>query len=189
MAISEQIIYGLERISEVYKTLLWEKAKVHGISPIQIQLLLFIANHKSELCNITQLSKEFDLTKPTVSDAVKVLHHKKLLDKDFSSSDSRSYLLFLTNVGQDLIKEIGGYADPLENILTDLGPQQLESLYGTLTDLIFKLNQKGIIQVQRTCMGCRFHQKNKQTDYCNYLEKELFTQDIRLDCPEFDKKA
>ena len=37
--ISNKIIVGLERISEVFKVLLWEKAKLVGLSPIQIQIL------------------------------------------------------------------------------------------------------------------------------------------------------
>ncbi|MEO0333318.1 MAG: MarR family transcriptional regulator, partial [Bacteroidota bacterium] len=49
--VSSKIVAGLERISEAFKVLLWEKAKSLGLSPIQIQILIFIAYHKSELCN------------------------------------------------------------------------------------------------------------------------------------------
>ncbi|MEL6557873.1 MAG: MarR family transcriptional regulator, partial [Bacteroidota bacterium] len=35
--ISSKIVAGLERVSEVFKVLLWEKAKQVGLSPIQIQ--------------------------------------------------------------------------------------------------------------------------------------------------------
>ena len=75
--ISSKIVAGLERISEVFKVLLWEKAKMVGLSPIQIQMLIFIAFHKQELCNVSHLAKEFNITKPTVSDAIKVLDKKK----------------------------------------------------------------------------------------------------------------
>ena len=39
--ISSKIVAGLERISEAFKVLLWEKAKLLGLSPIQIQILIF----------------------------------------------------------------------------------------------------------------------------------------------------
>jgi hypothetical protein len=58
-----------------------------------------------------------------------------------------------------------------------------------LSQLIYKLNRTGILTVQRTCYGCKFHQKNIKTDYCNLLEQELLNQDIRLDCPEFQEKV
>ena len=81
-SITSKIVVGLERISEVFKVLLWEHAKVIGLSPIQIQILIFIAYHKQELCNVSHLAKEFNVTKPTVSDAIKVLDRKKFIVKD-----------------------------------------------------------------------------------------------------------
>lgn len=38
--VSSKIVAGLERISEAFKVLLWEKAKALGLSPIQIQILI-----------------------------------------------------------------------------------------------------------------------------------------------------
>ncbi len=96
--VSSKVVAGLERISEVFKILLWEKAKLVGLSPIQIQILLFIAYHKRNLCNVSHLAKEFNVTKPTVSDAVKVLNKKGFIIKDFSSSDSRSYSILLSDL-------------------------------------------------------------------------------------------
>ena len=75
--ISSKIVAGMERVSEVFKILLWEKAKLVGLSPIQIQILIFIAFHKRELCNVSHLAKEFNVTKPTVSDAVRILDKKE----------------------------------------------------------------------------------------------------------------
>ena len=188
MDLNESIKYGLERLSDVFKSLLWEKAKVHGISPIQIQLLIFVNKHHSELCNITHLSKEFNLTKPTVSDAVKVLHNKGYLEKDFSSADSRSYTLFATPKGKKLIESLNDYAFPFEHILNGMDTAQLASLYSAITELISKLNEHGIIQVQRTCFACRFYEQNKGKHYCNFLKKPLKSTELRLDCPEFEEK-
>ena len=66
-----KIVAGLERLSHVFKTLLWEKAKQHGLSPIQIQLLIFIQYHSDEKNTVSYLAKEFSVTKPTVSDAIR----------------------------------------------------------------------------------------------------------------------
>lgn len=186
--ISSKIVAGLERISEVFKVLLWEKAKTVGLSPIQIQILIFIAFHKSESCNVSHLAKEFNVTKPTVSDVIKVLDKKEMILKDFSSSDSRSYTIHLSTLGKEIVAETNDFADPLKKQIDDFNTTELESVFKTLSDLIYKLNRNGILTVQRTCYGCTFYQKNKKKDYCNLLEKELVTQDIRLDCPEFETK-
>lgn len=187
--VSSKIVAGLERISEVFKVLLWEKAKLVGLSPIQIQILIFIAFHKQELRNVSHLAKEFNVTKPTISDAVRVLDKKGMVSKDFSSSDSRSYTLQLTALGEKLVVETEDFAKPLKQQIDKFNANELESLFGTISELIYKLNRNGILRVQRTCYGCTFYQKNEKTDYCNLLQKELLTNDLRLDCPEYEEKA
>jgi DNA-binding MarR family transcriptional regulator len=186
--ISSKIIVGLERISEVFKILLWEKAKLVGLSPIQIQILIFITYHKQELCNVSHLAREFNITKPTISDAVRVLDKKGLIFKDFSSTDSRSYSIQLSQAGKKIIAETENFADPLKNQLKGIQPPDLESLFGTLSKLIYQLNSNGILTVQRTCYGCKFYEQTENNDFCNLLDKELLNSEIRLDCPEYEIK-
>jgi len=103
MKIEAKILNGLERISDVLKSLLWEKAKVYGISPIQIQILLFISDHHQDISNVSYLAKEFNVTKATISDAIRVLINKELLAKDHSPVDRRRYNLQITKKGAKLI--------------------------------------------------------------------------------------
>ncbi len=187
--ISSKIIAGLERISEVFKVLLWEKAKLVGLSPIQIQILIFITYHKQEFCNVSHLAKEFNVTKPTISDAVRILTKKEMITKDFSSSDSRSYSIRLSELGKNIVAETEDFADPLRNQIKDGNPEDLENLFQIVSKLIYQLNRNGILTVQRTCYGCKFYDKSGNKDYCNLLEKELLTSDIRLDCPEYEEKS
>lgn len=184
--VSSKIIAGLERISEAFKVLLWDKAKLLGLSPIQIQILIFIAYHKTEFCNVSHLAKEFNITKPTISDAIRVLDKKGLIIKEYSTSDSRSYSIGLSEIGTETVGEISNFANPIKMQLNSVGNAELESLFGTLSKLIHQLNTSGILSVQRTCYGCRFYSKESNRDYCNLLNKELRNKDIRLDCPEFE---
>lgn len=186
--ISSKIVAGMERVSEVFKIMLWEKAKLVGLSPIQIQIIIFIAFHNRHLCNVSHLAKEFNVTKPTISDAIKILDKKGLIIKDFSSADSRSYSISLSNLGTDIVSQTYDFSNPLKKQVDRLSQPELESLFSTLSQLIYKLNRNGILSVQRTCYGCTFYQKNKENDYCNLLEKELLNKDIRLDCPEYEEK-
>ena len=186
--ISSKIIVGLERISEVFKILLWEKAKLVGLSPIQIQILIFITYHKQELCNVSHLAKEFNITKPTISDAVRILDKKGMITKDFSSTDSRSYSIQLSQIGSKIVAETENFADPLKSQLKGIIQADLENLFRTLSKLIYQLNSNGILTVQRTCYGCKFHDKIESKDFCNLLDKELLNSEIRLDCPEYVEK-
>lgn len=186
--ITHKIVVGLERISEAYKALLWEKAKLYNISPIQMQLLTFISSHKIELCNVSSLAKEFNVTKPTISDAIKTLHQKGYIEKDFSTSDSRSYNLFITPTGKELLKEIGNYFSPISTEIEKLNTNTSDQLYITLSKLIYQLNKNGILTIQRTCFACAYYSKNKNTHYCSLIGGNLLNSEIRIDCPEFEEK-
>ncbi len=186
--LSSKIVVGLERISEAFKVLLWEKAKTLGLSPIQIQILIFISCHKSDLCNVSHLSKEFNVTKATVSDAIKVLEKKELVIKDFSPSDGRSYSILLSESGKKKVTETENFALPISKELQKIEAPDLHSLFETLSKLIYQLNRNQILSIQRICFGCQYHGLVANKDYCNLLEKELIKSEIRLDCPEFKLK-
>ncbi len=115
--LSAKITAGLERVSQAFKTLLWDKAKLLGLSPIQIQLLIFVAHHKSGWNNVSALANEFNVTKPTISDAVKVLDKKKLILKDYSSTDNRSYTIVLSEKGKAVVRETEDFANPVGQLL------------------------------------------------------------------------
>lgn len=186
--ISSKIVAGLERISEAFKVLLWQKAKLLGLSPIQIQILIFISYHKNDICNVSHLAKEFNITKPTISDAIRVLDKKGMITKDFSSRDSRSYSIRLSSFGKNIVKETENFANPLKSQLKSNEQTDLETVFRTLSKLIYQLNQTEILTVQRTCYGCIFYSQAENRDYCNLLDKELLNSEIRLDCPEYEKK-
>ncbi|MDY7395232.1 helix-turn-helix domain-containing protein [Aureibaculum sp. 2210JD6-5] len=186
--LSNKIVVGLERISEAFKALLWEQAKVLGLSPIQIQILIFIAYHKQELCNVSHLAKEFNVTKPTVSDAIKVLEKKGFIKKVPSSTDSRSYSISLSVHGKKIVKKTNSFANPIKNEVDKIKNADLEILYNSLNKLIYNLNKVGILNVQRTCYACIFYEKKDKQHFCNFLEKPLANKEIRIDCPEFDER-
>lgn len=186
--VKSKIVVGLERISEVFRVLLWDHAKKAGVSPIQIQILVFIAYHKPEYCTVSYLAKEFNVTKPTISDSVKALELKKMVRRNYSQEDKRSYQVALTSTGKKLVDDVDGYGEPLKGELANFNSPELDSLYNSVTQIIHGLNKQGIIQVQRTCYACAFHQSSDQKHFCSFLDKELTTSTIRLDCPEFEPK-
>jgi len=189
MELPLKIITGLERIGEVFKMLLWQKAKVYGISPIQIQILLFIPKKNPDLANVSYLAKEFNVTKPTISDAVRVLLKKGYLEKDYSPADKRRYNLQLSTAGKKLVEKLLDYRMPIVEEIAGMSEEELKVCFETISKLIYRLNQKGIIQVQRICFACKAYDGNKKdTHYCKLLEKKLLSQEIKLDCPEFKEK-
>ena len=70
--IESRIVVALERISEAFRVLLWNESKENSLSPIQIQILIFIYFHSLAKCKVGYLADEFNMTKATISDSVKV---------------------------------------------------------------------------------------------------------------------
>ena len=181
-----KISAGLERLSEAFRVLLWEYAKVIGLSPIQIQILIFVAFHDESLCNVSQLAQEFNVTKPTISDAVRVLNKKGLIAKIASPSDKRAYFIALSKEGNAIVKKTQHFAHPIRTLFDQIEKKEQEQFFKTLNKIIFRLNQNGILSVQRTCRNCRFYQKKGVKGFCNLMQKSLLEKDIRLDCAEFE---
>lgn len=181
-----KIVAGLERISQAFRILLWEKAKVYGLSPIQIQLLIFINYHSQDKTTISYLAREFNLTKPTISDAIKVLLQKELISKETDSADTRSYTIQLTEAGKTVVSNTQDFANPVTDIVSKVNPEEKQAVWQTISTLIIQLNKIDLISVQRTCPNCRFYALKDGGHYCNLLNESLENTAIRIDCPEFE---
>jgi DNA-binding MarR family transcriptional regulator len=185
--VDQKIVAGLERLSQVFRILLWEKAKEQGLSPIQIQLLIFIRYHSPEKSTVSYLAQEFNLTKPTISDAVKVLEQKKLIEKCPDTADTRSYTIQLTETGKKIVLETEDFPAPLGQLVSGLGEADKSTLWLTLISLIGQLNRLKIISVQRMCFNCRHYVATDATHFCNLLNLPLLVEELRMDCPEFEQ--
>ena len=77
--IESKIIASLERVSQAFRVLLWQESKDFSLSPIQVQVLIFLLHHSVEKKTVSYLADEFNVTKATISDTVKSLEQKQLI--------------------------------------------------------------------------------------------------------------
>lgn len=182
--IDSKILVALERIAESFRVALWNIGKDTGLSPIQIQILLFIRYHSPILCKVSQLAVEFNMSKATVSDAVKTLVLKKLLTKVTEKTDSRSQIISLTAPGQTMTEKIKLYADPLIQPLVQFSAIQKEAFFAILLQYLSLLVSQGVLHPQRNCFSCKYLTKDEHGFNCKLLQLELKTKDLRIDCPE-----
>lgn len=184
--IDYKIVAALEKISEVFRVLLWTEAKEHKLSPIQMQLLIFIKYHNSDKQRrIASMAREFNLTKATISDSIKVLEQKGLIKRTDDMVDSRSFNFSLTDQGTKLTGMIENFTLPLDGAIATLSPQQKDQFLVSVLDLIYRLNQNGIISTQRMCYTCYYYNGDRQqAHFCNLMKKPLAIDDLRIECPE-----
>jgi len=179
-----KIVVALERISEAFRVLLWQESKIHKVSPIQLQILIFLLFHDESKRKVSYLAKEFNMTKATISDAVKVLDKKELIRKETSPEDSRSYIIHLTEKGRTVANQSSSFSKTLRNSVNKLSTQEADAFYRTTLQIIDSLHQDGIIQVQRMCKSCQHYAHQQDMHFCTLLNKPLESHELRIDCPE-----
>lgn len=181
-----KIVASLERISQAFRVLLWQESKEHGLSPIQVQALIFLLHHSDEKRKVSYLALEFNMTKATISDTVKSLDHKQLIYKEFESDDNRSYIIHLTPKGKEIAEQTSHFTKEIRNPLEKLNEDDKENLLFSLFNVIRHLNQSDVITPQRMCSTCAYYKPSSDNEnpFCNLLNQSLKVKDLRFDCPE-----
>lgn len=184
--IESKIVVALERISEAFRVLLWNESKENALSPIQIQILIFLLFHSQEKCKVSYLAQEFNMTKATISDSVKLLLQKGLIEKFDDPIDTRSYIIGLTIEGKQIADKSANFAFAIEKPLSSLTEEQKEIMLSALLKLIHELNRAGIITIQRMCFTCANYRLEGGEHYCKLLESKLAINELRVDCTEHE---
>jgi DNA-binding MarR family transcriptional regulator len=185
---ASKIVIALERISEAFRVMLWQESKANGLSPLQIQILIFLAFHPALQCKVSYLAQEFNMTKPTISDAVRILEEKKLITKEQSEQDTRSYTMRLTERGNTIAERASSFARKFDAPLLQMPPIEQEALLGQLLSIVDSFHKEGVLTTQRSCYSCAFRGQNgiTKTSYCTFLKQSLAQSDIRVDCPHHE---
>jgi len=181
-----KIVVALERIAEAFRVLLWEQGKEFSLSPIQVQALIFLLYHSPGRAKVSKLAEEFNMTRPTISDMVKTLEQKGLVEKLTEPEDRRSHILRLTEKGAGMAQRASLFAEEIRRPLAAIAPNDKADLLLHLISIIRHLNAAGVITVQRMCFTCAHYRPNHhgQAHFCSLLNTKLETADLRVDCPE-----
>lgn len=184
-----KIIAALERIAQAFRVLLWQESKAFSLSPIQVQTLIFLHYHSAGKRKVGYLADEFNMTKATISEVVKTLEQKKLIRREYEPSDTRSYRIHLTPEGMQMADKTSCFTRQLQTPIDQLAAPDKEMLLLSLMDIIYALNQSGLITIQRMCRTCSYYRQPEGSHYCTLLQKPLAATMLRLDCPEHQPAA
>jgi DNA-binding MarR family transcriptional regulator len=190
-SIESKIVASLERVSQAFRVLLWNESKEFSLSPIQVQVLIFLLHHSDRKRKVSYLADEFNMTKATISDTIKTLEQKQLIKKEYEPYDTRSYIIHLTKKGKDTAEQTSLFAKQIQVPIDKLHASDKENLLLSLFDIIHHLNKSGIITIQRMCFTCQFYKatKNGQAHFCTLLNTKLADAELRIDCAEHELKG
>ncbi|PRY39481.1 MarR family winged helix-turn-helix transcriptional regulator [Umezawaea tangerina] len=181
---------AVERLGHGLRSLAQRSARAQGLSPLQQQVVLALAGQPAARREVNALAAEFDVTTPTMSDAVGALERKLLLARS-PSSDGRRRLLTLTAQGEVVARELATWDEPLLTALAKLPVEDRATTLDTLLHLIGDLHRRGVVSVARMCTTCRFFSPDVHPDpaaphHCNLLRTPLPLAELRTDCPEHE---
>jgi DNA-binding MarR family transcriptional regulator len=187
--VDKKIVASLERLSQVFRILLRGEAQERGLSPIQARFLVHLLHHDTALRRVSQLAREFDLTRATVSDAVGSLEQKGLIRREPWPHDKRVTTLCLTPIGEHTARELAAWANVVEEHLKGRSTEEKEGVMRFLMSLIGSLQKSGLITVARMCVTCQFfrpdaHLGESSSHHCALLDVPLSGSELRADCPE-----
>ncbi|GLY50457.1 MarR family winged helix-turn-helix transcriptional regulator [Lentzea sp. NBRC 102530] len=181
---------ALERLGHGMRSLAQRTAREHGLSPLQQQAVLALARHPRERREVAVLAAEFDVTTPTMSDAVTALERKELVTRS-PGTDGRRRALTLTATGEEVAHGLSSWDDPLTAALAAVPEADRATTLHTLLRAIEGLQRAGVVNLTRTCTTCRFFGRDEHDDpdvphQCHLLRMPLPLTDLRTDCPEHE---
>ena len=184
------LIVSLEKLSQVFRSLLWDNAKQMNLSPIQIQFLIYIHSHLKKFSSVSEIARVFNLTAPTVSDAVKSLESKGMIQKIVSRRDRRRYPIALTRKGREVARNLSTWYEPLLKHLPNATAEKRESVLLFLLEFMDSLKHEKLLSDINPCISCVFFSVEKSENgsdefSCTFRKVSLNGGQLQLNCPNY----
>ncbi|MDX2416944.1 MAG: MarR family winged helix-turn-helix transcriptional regulator [Xanthomonadales bacterium] len=174
----------LERLASLLRSESRRLLVEFGLLPVQFEALhyLSICNRYSD--TPMAVTEFLGQTKGTVSQTLKVLEKKKLLEKTADLKDKRVTRLVLTKAGRDLVKKL--LPSPILSSACELmGDEALQATNSSLSSLLFYLQSANNFKTFGQCDTCQHNIKNDSNEYlCGLTKEPLTTREITLRCRE-----
>ncbi|MFD8751458.1 MarR family winged helix-turn-helix transcriptional regulator [Kitasatospora sp. NPDC059577] len=188
---SEQLLIGLTRLGQAVRLSTWHHTGPVRLTPLQADILLFLAGdprprRQGEI--VTALAS----TAPTVSDAVRALTGKDLVDRRRDRADSRAVTLTLTDAGRAEAERLAVVPPPLGEALAALDEDTVAAMLRGTTTMIRALQRHDAVPVSRTCVTCRFYRPDAHPEdpraphHCDFVDAPFGDGRLRVDCPDHE---
>lgn len=140
-------------------------------------------DHAGEQVGVARLADELQVSKPTISDSVKLLVERKRLKRVSDKADARAHTLKTTAAGN---KELATNS-PLDRAVAKISTTGKEAMLLGLLGVLEGLFNAGDMNVQRMCWTCKHYQGDRNGKHrCMLLRKDLSVVELRTDCAEHE---
>jgi DNA-binding MarR family transcriptional regulator len=189
--IDRRIATGLHKLGLAMKHETWSLAQEAGVSPTQGQILATLSL-EGRLSG-SELAERIGLTLPTVSESVRVLVDKGLVEKQPDPRHPRASLVELTAAGRGLAARVRTWPDFLASAAGSLSAPEQGAFLSGLTKMIRSLQEEGRIPTNRMCVSCVHFRPNAHAGprphHCAFVDAPMAVHHLRLECSEHEEAS
>lgn len=183
--LGQRVASGLLKLSLALRQQSWAGASGRGLSPTQGQILTLLRARNGQ--RPSDLAEALALTPPTVSDSVRTLEEKGLLERTADPRDARAALLKLTRDGRREAERAAAWPSFLADAVDALEPQEQVVFLSGLIKVIRTLQGRGQVPVSRMCVTCTHFRPYASGDpqrphLCTFVGEPYSEGGLRLDC-------
>ncbi|MCS7003375.1 MAG: MarR family transcriptional regulator, partial [Dehalococcoidia bacterium] len=160
-----------------------------GLTPVQVQTLLFCAHTRPELASVGHLARSLATTHATAVGVVDGLVRRGLLERRVKPEDRRVTLLSLTPEGVSVCDQLDRWNAALEDAIDRLTLDEQVSLERGLRVLSHDLAISGHLHMIEPCPGCVHFVENAnpgalEPHYCQLFRRHMSETESQLECPK-----
>ena len=155
MTLEDKILFGLEQVAQTLQILLDRESRALSLSALQMRILQSLSTQPFPH-GVVSLARRLGVTAATISDAVRVLDEKKLLTKKKAAEDGRAQVLVLTPHGEKIALTGGKIGEAVRKKIALLPEEEQQAFFQTLSNLIGRLLEGGLMPVDRMCSDCHY---------------------------------
>ena len=181
-----RVVISLIHIAEALREDLAAAARDHGLQPLQARLLIraFLGPHEES--TVTNLAEVTNHSAPTVSDSLRSLVRRGLLERKRSEQDNRVTFFLCTEEGSAVAGALTRWPDSVEKVINGFDEGRQRGFLGLLTHLLrYEVESNTFRPGSKMCASCRYFEVTSWEEdryYCQALEKELRPSTLRTDC-------
>lgn len=172
----------LERVGALIHQSVRDDAARHGLQPIHVQVLCYLANanHYSDIP--IAIAEFFGITRGTVSQSLQVLERKQLIRRSPDPKDKRRVHLRLTAEGKKVVRN--SWARRIDQAINHSAHSEA-ALEASLKALLIGLQQLNGQKAFGLCRGCSFFQERGRGGLCGLTGEPLAIEQTEKICREW----
>ena len=188
--VDAKLAAALERVGQALRVQMWDRAKQHGLSPTQLQVLLRLASDPPA-------RRRIGVWRPSSTSPTRP---SRTPSRCYGARDSSTATrqpegrLNLSARGQALAAELTDWDQRTRRQLAELPVGDKHATLRLLLELIAGLQRSGAITVARMCVTCRFfrrdaHPESPRPHHCALVDAPMGVGDLRVDCAEHEPRS